>query len=369
MLSYAEAVRRAEAGDTEAQEALAVALEQAGRPSEAASWLQQAADAGRASAVARLGLWRLVGFGLPAAPTRGVADIFQAARENDPLGLALASVVTAGGVGVRRDVPAALSWLARTAVLGDSHAAGQLALLVRPADPGLCDAILRDPRPIDYDRVLAAIDLSAFEAPIVREEVRATPSIAVLPNLIPTWACDYVMALAGPVLTRGKVVDRAGGESVSGERTNSVMNFGLVDSDVILELINWRAAEAAGLPAENAEGLGVLHYAPGEQYAPHVDYIPDTPANAAQLAQRGQRVRTLLIYLNDDFEGGATEFLRLDLACKPPRGSGLVFDNVTASGGVEPLTLHRGSPPTRGQKWLISKWFRTKPLRPGPGAG
>jgi hypothetical protein len=295
-----------------------------------------------------------------------VADIFAAARAGDPLGLSLAAVVTAGGVGTPRDVPQALRWLVRAAADGDAHAAGQLALMVRPTDVALSDTVLNQPRAADYDRVLASIDLSAFEAPVVRQEVRAGPSVAVLPNLIPRWACDYVMALAGPVLTRGKVVDRAGGESVSGERTNTVMNFGLVDSDVILELINWRIAEAAGLPAENAEGLGVLHYAPGEQYAPHVDYIPDTPANAAHLAQRGQRVRTLLVYLNEGFEGGATEFLRLDLALKPPRGFGLVFDNVTADGGVEPLTLHRGAPPTRGEKWLISKWFRTKALRPGP---
>ena len=167
-----------------------------------------------------------------------------------------------------------------------------------------------------------------------------------------------------PALQRGMIVNETGGESVEDVRSNRVMHFGLADSDLLLELINHRLAEVAGLPTENGEGLGVLHYAPGERYAPHVDYIPETPANARHLAERGQRIRTVLVYLNEDFEGGATEFPRLDLKFKPAKGSALVFDSVTADGSVDPMTLHTGAPPTSGEKWIISKWFRTRALRP-----
>ncbi|HEX6865756.1 MAG TPA: hypothetical protein VF122_00850, partial [Caulobacteraceae bacterium] len=65
-------------------------------------------------------------------------------------------------------------------------------------------------------------------------------------------------------------------------------------------------------------------------------------------------------------EGGATEFPRLELTFKPPRGGALIFDSVRADGGFEPLMLHTGAAPTSGEKWVISKWFRTKALRPGP---
>ncbi|CAN5892249.1 hypothetical protein BH11PSE1_BH11PSE1_24840 [soil metagenome] len=118
------------------------------------------------------------------------------------------------------------------------------------------------------------------------------------------------------------------------------------------------------MPPENAGGLGVLHYAPGERYRPHMDYIPDTPENARQLDAMGQRVRTLLVYLNDGFEGGATLFPRLGAAFRPPPGGALIFDSVTVEGEMDPRTLHEGSPPTSGEKWIISKWFRTKALRP-----
>jgi prolyl 4-hydroxylase len=302
-----------------------------------------AAEAGRADALAQLGLWQLVGHGVRRRPADGVKRIVAAAKAGDPFGLHLAAIVDAGGVGTPRNVQRAMIWLETAARLGEPRAVRQWALL----------------------KVPGALD--DFSAPIERRRERDEPPIEVVESFLPGWACDYVITMSAPVLTRGKVVDEAGGESVRQERTNTVMNFGLADSDVILELINWRVAEAARMPAENAEGLGVLHYNPGERYAPHVDYIPDTPQNAAHLAQRGQRVRTLLIYLNDGFEGGATEFPRLGLSFKPPRGGALIFDSVKADGSVDPTTLHTGAPPTSGEKWLVSKWFRTKPLRPGPG--
>jgi prolyl 4-hydroxylase len=330
------------AGDALAQEQVALFLEQGQMPKDAADWMTLAAQSGRASAVATLGLWELVGYGLPRNPALGVQRIIAAAEAGDPFGLHMAAIVDTGGVGTPRNLERAMGWLRKAAEAGEPRAARQLALLEAPGA------------------------LAFFATPIDRQRERDDPRIEVILDFLPQWACDYVIQMSAPVLTRGKVVDEAGGESVRGERTNTVMSFGLADSDVILELINWRIADAARIPGTHAEALGVLHYNPGERYAPHVDYIPDTPENAEHLAQRGQRIRTLLVYLNDDFEGGATEFPRLEVAYKPPRGAALLFDSVNPDGSVNPMTLHTGAPPTRGEKWLISKWFRTKALRPGP---
>lgn len=379
----------ANAGDPAAQELLAQVAEQSGRVEEAVHWLARSAKTGRPSAHARLGLWQLVGFGVAQAPADGVTRIVAAANTGDPLGLSLAAIVDAGGIGTARNPQRAIQWLARHAAQGEPQAACQIGLLIgvsgersalaraalsQAAAAGYAPAVRilgqrpRQAVPVDWTAAAAAVDLSAFEAPFTTKTERDDPRIATIPDLLPGWACDYVMALAEPALQRGMVVDATGGESVQDERSNRVMNFGLADSDVVLELINNRLAAAAGMPTENAEGLGVLHYAPGERYKPHVDYIPDTPANADHLAARGQRVRTLLVYLNQGFEGGATEFPHLELAFKPPRGSALVFDSVKPDGSVDPMTLHTGAPTTRGDKWVISKWFRTKALRPPPAA-
>jgi len=379
-------VRQAQGGDAAAQEALADLLDQQGRAGDALRVLQAAAASGRPSALAKFGLRRLVGHGAPASPAEGAAAIVAAAEAGDPFGLAMAAVIAAGGIGVPLDIHAALTWLARAAERGDPRAVCQLGLMARAsggdpveanralglaADAGFAPARRAvippfTPGVADFQRLAAEVNPFLFGPIAPPETVCEAPCVRIVPDLLPAWACDYVMTLAEPGLGRAKVVDERGGESVRDIRTNRVVNFGLVDSDALLELINTRLGAAAGLPAENAEGLGVLNYQAGEEYAAHVDYIPDTPANAAHLAARGQRVRTLLVYLNDDFEGGDTEFVRLKRGFRPPRGSALIFDNVTADGQVDPLTLHRGAPPTRGQKWVISKWFRSKPLRPVP---
>lgn len=382
---FEQTVKAAEAGDLAAQDLLAEAYEAMGQPAEALTWLARAAKAGKPSAHARLGLWQLSGYAVPSNPAEGAARILAAARTGDPFGLSLAAMIEAGGIGTPRDIDHALQWLVQAARAGDGRAAGQLGFLVGQSESykamaqGALDFAAAsgfEPArrvvgagqpavPIDWSAVATAADLSAFRTPLNLVPQHPDVRIATVSGVLPGWACDYVTALAEPALQRGEVVTETGAEAVRDARSNRVMHFGLGDSDVVIELINHRVAQVAGLPVEYAEGLGVLHYATGERYAPHVDYIPETPANAVHLAQRGQRVRTVLVYLNDDFDGGCTEFPRLDLKLKPPRGSAIVFDSVTADGATDPRTLHVGAAPTRGEKWIISKWFRTRPLRPG----
>lgn len=407
----------AQSGQAPAQETLAELFAAAARPQDARQWMSRAAESGRLSAVTRLGLWEIVGFGGSQDIGRGLSRIIGSADAGHADAAHTASILYGGGVGAPRDPGEGLRRLVQAARLGQVRATAQLGLLIGPnhsdgawflrraaasgsiaamyalghglanreeARGWLASAataghpLARETRlhaaitpaaaraEPDWDRLADAVDLAWVEKPFDRHIERDEPHIESLAGFLPLPVCDYVIGMAAPMLSRGKVVDEHGDESVREERSNAVMTFGLADSDFLLELVNLRTARAVDMPPENAEGLGVLHYLPGERYAPHADFIPDTPANAAQLALRGQRVRTLLVYLNGEFTGGETAFPHLDLRFKPPAGAALIFHNVDADGHVSPLTLHAGTPPTRGEKWVISKWFRSKPLRPAP---
>jgi hypothetical protein len=357
-------VQRARNGDPVAQEGVADLLAQAGDGEQARTWLESAARAGRGSALSRLGLWDIAGFGAPADGSRGVERVLAGAKTGDSESMHIAAFVLAGGIGVAPDIKEGLRWLFAAARSGHRRALAQLDVLSQGRAP-----VTATSEESDWVRLAASIDFGWFVAPFSRTLHSASPHIETIADLLPLNLCDYVIGMAGPRLQRGKIVARDGQERVSGHRSNAVMNFGLADTDMLLELISLRIANAAGLPAENAEGLGVLHYLPGESYAPHIDYLVETPANAAQLAMRGQRARTLLVYLNDGFEGGETEFPRINQRFKPPAGSALLFHSVDADGRGDPMTVHTGRSPTRGEKWVISKWFRTKALRPVPVAG
>jgi prolyl 4-hydroxylase len=64
------------------------------------------------------------------------------------------------------------------------------------------------------------------------------------------------------------------------------------------------------------------------------------------------------MYLNDDFEGGATYFPDLDLRVTPKAGSALYFQ-YNYTGVLKNLrTKHIGETVTAGTKYIATIWIR-----------
>jgi hypothetical protein len=188
------------------------------------------------------------------------------------------------------------------------------------------------------------------------------PRIASLPNLLTREECDYLMSRGAPYLQPAAVGTAAGGVAMTQVRSNDSMLFSAADTDVVVQSLDSRIARALGQPAEHGEWLALLRYQPGQAYAPHCDWIdPSMPGKAEIVARQGQRIATLLVYLNDEFQGGHTRFVQLGWSFKGQPGEALLWRNVTAEGQVEPRTLHAGEPPASGEKWLLSKWMRNRP--------
>jgi hypothetical protein len=97
-----------------------------------------------------------------------------------------------------------------------------------------------------------------------------------------------------------------GAYDVHADRTSSGMHFERGESELVAR-IERRIGELVGCPVENGEPLQVLHYTPGAEYKPHHDYFdPAQPGNDQVLAMGGQRIATLVMYLNDVEAGGST---------------------------------------------------------------
>src|SRR5205814_8697697 len=100
-------------------------------------------------------------------------------------------------------------------------------------------------------------------------------------------------------------------------------------------------------------------------FSPHYDFLNvKHPALARDVAQNGQRALTVLIYLNDDYDGGDTAFIALGRSFKGRKGDALIFWNVTEDGSLDWRTQHAGTAPTRGEKWLFSQWIRVRAMQP-----
>jgi prolyl 4-hydroxylase len=79
--------------------------------------------------------------------------------------------------------------------------------------------------------------------------------------------------------------------------------------------------------------------------------------------QGGQRVGTLLVYLNDDFTDGETHFPdHGDLKLKAPPGSAIFFEPLGSGDKCHPKALHAGLPISSGTKYVCNAWVREGPF-------
>jgi prolyl 4-hydroxylase len=179
----------------------------------------------------------------------------------------------------------------------------------------------------------------------------------VLGNLLSAEECDAIIESAKPRLARSLTVQTAtGGEELNPDRTSNGMFFNRGQTPEVTALEE-RIARLVGWPVENGEGLQVLHYRPGAEYKPHYDYFdPDEPGTPTILKRGGQRVATLVMYLNEPTRGGGTTFPDVGLEVAPVRGHAVFFSYDRPHPSTR--TLHGGAPVLEGEKWVATKWLR-----------
>jgi prolyl 4-hydroxylase len=174
--------------------------------------------------------------------------------------------------------------------------------------------------------------------------------------------CEALIADAEPRLKRSLTVEtKSGGEALNEARTSDGMFFRRGETAIVAR-IEARIARLLNWPLEFGEGLQVLHYRPGAEYKPHYDYFnPEEPGTARILQRGGQRVGTLVMYLNEPVRGGGTTFPDVGLEVAPQRGNAVFF----AYDRPHPSTksLHGGAPVLEGEKWVATKWLREQEFK------
>ncbi|WP_028080508.1 2OG-Fe(II) oxygenase [Solimonas soli] len=218
-----------------------------------------------------------------------------------------------------------------------------------------------DDAPAAASRLAPGTRLQAFDREIVVHMRSDDPPFAVLGQVLDAEECRRLIEMARPRLRPSTLVDPLSGADIVSERRGSHgMFFRLAENDFIAR-IDRRVSALMNLPLENGEGLQVLHYPTGAGSDPHLDYLqPGNAANRESIARSGQRVSTLVTYLNDVPGGGQTEFPVLGRAVSPLRGNAVYFEYGDAAGRVDPRSLHASAPVTQGEKWVVTKWMRQR---------
>jgi prolyl 4-hydroxylase len=184
------------------------------------------------------------------------------------------------------------------------------------------------------------------------ERLSERPEILSFGSLFTPEECRYLIEAAEPMLAPAVVIDpETGRQRPDPLRTADSVGFTPPLETLAVQALNRRIAAVSGTRFDQGEPLQALRYRPGGEYRPHFDAIPGF-AN--------QRVATMLVWLNDGFEGGETEFPEAGLKLRGAAGDSILFRNVGADGRRDPASGHAGLPVASGEKWLASRWIRER---------
>ena len=183
------------------------------------------------------------------------------------------------------------------------------------------------------------------------------PRLLVFGDLLSAEECKALVALAQPRLVRSETVTETSGDSeINAARTSDGMFF-VRGETALVERIEARIAALLDWPVERGEGLQILRYRPGAEYKPHYDYFdPAQPGTPTILQRGGQRLATLVMYLNTPARGGATTFPDVEFEVLPVQGNAVFFSYDLPL--PQTKTLHGGAPVLVGEKWVATKWLR-----------
>lgn len=189
------------------------------------------------------------------------------------------------------------------------------------------------------------------------------PLITVLDNVLTPKECEDLIAQSEARLTRNQVVDPNSDKRIEIKERTSFGTFWHHDQTELITRIDRRIELLTNHPITHGEGLQVMRYEPGGEYKAHFDYFPpEKKGSATHLARGGQRIATLLMYLNAPTEGGETEFPDAGITIVPKQGSAVYFEYMDAEGNLDAMTLHAGLPVKAGVKWIATRWIRERAL-------
>ena len=179
-------------------------------------------------------------------------------------------------------------------------------------------------------------------------------------DLLNPQECKRIIEMARPRLQKSTVMSK---EGIHPGRTSS--HVFLPSNIDLLKKIDNIVYSYLNIPPSHFEELQVVNYKSTQKYDAHYDACePNDPICIADTERFGSlRFATFIIYLNDDFTGGETEFPKHNFKAKPKTGKAVLFFNLNDDNTDRRInSFHGGLPPTTGEKWMCNKWIRLKPI-------
>ncbi|XP_059478272.1 prolyl 4-hydroxylase subunit alpha-1 [Neocloeon triangulifer] len=197
-------------------------------------------------------------------------------------------------------------------------------------------------------------------SPIKEEEAYHKPNIWILHDVMNDAEIATIKKLAQPRFKRATVQNYKTGELETANYRISKSAWLKGEEHPHVEAVNQRVEAITGLTVTTAEELQVVNYGIGGHYEPHFDFARKEETNAFKSLGTGNRIATVLFYMSDVAQGGATVFPHLNVALWPTKGSAAFWYNLHANGEGDYMTRHAACPVLAGSKWVSNKWIHER---------
>ena len=175
--------------------------------------------------------------------------------------------------------------------------------------------------------------------------------ILALSGFLRPETCARIVAYADEAPSEPMGQETTGGHTVSEQRIGSRVDIrGIEDgvNAVVGEAFRRRGGPLIGGPIAWFERPEILAYGPGGRYITHAD-ADAWNRETGRWERVVDRDVSLLIYLDEDYEGGELYFPRFDYRLRPRTGMLVLFPS-------DARYAHRAEPVTRGERHVIVSW-------------
>ena len=193
------------------------------------------------------------------------------------------------------------------------------------------------------------------------------PPIYTCDDFLSAAECDTLIAAARGRLQPSRIAsdDMTISSQTPGARaknaTRTSWNCTIQHREAAAQPLLARIRALTGYTNGHLEPASVTRYTSGQEYTAHHDGAALTMARDDMMffAQGGQRIGTVLVYLNDVRKGGGTTFPSLGVTVRPKRGRCLLFFPGFLDGRRDDRVLHAAQP-AEDEKWVTQSWIRAR---------
>ncbi|KAH8313089.1 hypothetical protein KR067_000296 [Drosophila pandora] len=196
--------------------------------------------------------------------------------------------------------------------------------------------------------------------PLKLEEAHQEPYIVIYHDAMYDSEIELIKRMARPRFRRATVQNSVTGALETANYRISKSAWLKTEEDHVIGTVVQRTADMTGLDMDSAEELQVVNYGIGGHYEPHFDFARKEEKRAFEGLNLGNRIATVLFYMSDVEQGGATVFTSLHTALFPKKGTAAFWMNLHRDGEGDVRTRHAACPVLTGTKWVSNKWIHER---------